>query len=413
MPTPKEPPKMESTEPPAPRAPVLRVHVTLETIISIVLVIGSLWLLVRLLPVVLVLVAALFLAGTLSPVIEWLETRRMRRGMAIALVFTVLVVITLLICFLTIPELLVQAKSVAAREPALRLLAVNFLSRSPITSPLAESVRHLDYGVMFGYSSATAVSFSTRIVGFVAYTAAAIFLALYILIDRDRLRGALFAVVPRAHHMRLSRVMLNLETIVGGYIRGQMLTSALIGTFMFILLVACGVPNALALAVFGAVADVLPYIGAILTIAPAMFASLPVGPGVTVIVVVAMLAYEEFESRVLVPIVYGRALRLPSSIVLFSLLTGATLMGVVGALIALPVAAAILMLIDELRVELPGETGRDASHSVREEDARGMRLYERLTEGMPAEQAAAIAVGLSDDRKREESDKDIVEEPPA
>jgi hypothetical protein len=92
-----------------------------------------------------------------------------------------------------------------------------------------------------------------------------------------------------------------------------------------------------------------------------------------------MLVYEEFESRVLVPVVYGRAMRLPSSIVLLSLVVGTTLLGFAGTLLALPVAAAILMLIEELRVELPGET-----------------------EGMPAEQAAAVAVEMSDGRKREE-----------
>ena len=68
-----------------------------------------------------------------------------------------------------------------------------------------------------------------------------------------------------------------------------------------------------------------------------------------------MLAYEEFESRFLVPRIYGRALRLPSSVVLVALLAGGTLMGIVGALLALPVAAAMRMLVDELRVELPGE----------------------------------------------------------
>jgi hypothetical protein len=117
-----------------------------------------------------------------------------------------------------------------------------------------------------------------------------------------------------------------------------------------------------------------------------------------------MLAYEEFESRVLVPVVYGRALRLPSSVVLFSLIVGATLMGIVGALLALPVAAAILMLIEELRVELPGETELGDDDELRKKDARGEKEYERRTEGMPAEQAAAVAVEMSDDRKKEEVD---------
>ena len=232
----------------------------------------------------------------------------------------------------------------------------------------------------------------------------AIFLALYMMIDRDRLRGGLFAIVPRSHHIRLSRVMMNLETIVGGYIRGQIITCALMAVFTFFLLVACGVPHALAIAVFGGVADVLPYIGIFLTMGPAVVAAMAQGPAVTVLVLVLMLAYEEFESRVIVPLVYGRALRLPSSVVLFSLVVGATLLGIVGALLALPVAAAILMLIEELRVQLPGETELSGDAELRKRDDRGEQEYERRTEGMPAEQAAAIAVEMSSDRKKEEVD---------
>jgi hypothetical protein len=106
---------------------------------------------------------------------------------------------------------------------------------------------------------------------------------------------------------------------------------------------------------------------------------------------------------VLVPVVYGRALRLPPSVILFSLITGATLMGIMGALLALPVAAAILMLIEELRVELPGEMELNEDNELRKKDNQGEQEYERRTEGMPAEQAAAIAVEMSNDRKKEEA----------
>ncbi len=408
------PPAAESrtAEPKADATSVLRVEVSLATMLAMVLVVGGLWLLVQLLPVVLVLIAALFITATLSPVIEWLEARRVRRGAGIAIVFTVLVVVTLLLTFLTIPEMLDQVKSLVAQEPALRVRVIAFLQRSPLTVPLAESLRNVQYGVLLGYSPATAMAFSRHVVEFLAYCMGSIFLALYILIDRDRLRGALFAVVPRGHHMRLSRVLLNLETIVGGYIRGQLLTCALIAAFMFVLLLVCGVPNALALAVFGGIADVLPYVGAMLTIVPAAVASLARGPVITLIVVGLMLAYEEFESRVLVPVVYGRALRLPSSVVMFALLAGATLMGVVGALLALPVAAAILMLVDELRVDLPGVSEQGESAALRRKDDRGEQLYERLTEGLPAQQAAAIAVGLADDRQKEEAAPPADSEPP-
>jgi putative heme transporter len=106
---------------------------------------------------------------------------------------------------------------------------------------------------------------------------------------------------------------------------------------------------------------------------------------------------------VLVPRIYGRALRLPSSVVLFALLAGGILMGVLGALLALPVAATVRMLIEELRVELPGEQEQIEDTILREADDRGEEEYERRTEGVPVEQAAAIATEISRDRREEEA----------
>jgi len=120
-------------------------------------------------------------------------------------------------------------------------------------------------------------------------------------------------------------------------------------------------------------------------------------------VLVLMLIYEEFESRVIIPRIYGRALRLPSSVILLSLLIGTVLMGIIGALLALPVAAAVLMLIEELRVELPGQQEQAADVKIRERDDRGEEEYVRRAEGMPAEKAAAIAVEITTDRHKEES----------
>jgi hypothetical protein len=153
--------------------------------------------------------------------------------------------------------------------------------------------------------------------------------------------------------------------------------------------------------VFAGVADVLPYIGAFLSIGPMVLAALARGPVVVALVLLIMLAYEEFESRVLVPRIYGRALRLPASVVLFALLAGGTLMGILGALLALPVAAMVMMLIEELRVELPGQQEQVADVEQRVADERGEEEYERRTEGVPAEQAAAIAVEISDGRRKE------------
>lgn len=384
------------------RTRVIRIEIAPWTIFSVVLVIASLWIFMRLLPVVLVLVGALMIVGALGPAVEWLEQRRVRRVAGIAIIFTVLFVATVLLFVLTIPELVNQVRSVIGMEPALRERLAVWFAQFPLTASLADTMRNMHYDVLIESSAASVLNFFTLMVEGVAYGVGAIFLALYMMLDRDRLRGALFAVMPRTHHIRLSRILVNLNTIVGGYIRGQVITCALMFAFMFVLLTACGIPNALVIAVFGGLADVLPYIGIFLTMAPAVAAALPFGAVITLVVFLLMLAYEEFESRVLVPIVYGRALRLPSSVVLISLIAGATLFGIIGALLALPVAATILMLIDKLRVELPGETEQAGDTETRKRDARSEREYERRTEGMPAEEASAIAVEMSGKRKRTE-----------
>jgi putative heme transporter len=381
---------------------VVRFEVSPATMLHLVLVVACLWLLLRLWPVFLVLVVALLVVGTMSPAVSWMEARGIKRNLGIASVFTLLFVVAALAVTLTIPSLLAQASALVEQEPEFRARLADHLARSNLTAALAGWLRNIRYDATASAISGNAWAFSMRVFEIAAYGASAIFLALYIMIDRDRLRGGLFAVVPRSHHIRLARVMMNLETIVGAYIRGQVITCLLIAVFSFVLLVACGVPNALALAVFAGIADVLPYIGAFLSIAPMVLAALARGPVIAVVVLLIMLAYEEFESRVLVPRIYGRALRLPSSVVLVALLAGGTLMGILGALLALPVAATVMMLIEELRVELPGQQEQVADVEHRVGDERAEEEYERRTEGVPAQEAAAIAVEISDDRRKEE-----------
>jgi predicted PurR-regulated permease PerM len=376
---------------------VVRFEISPATMIQLLLVLACIWLLIRLWPVLLVLVVGLLIVGTLSPAVSWMEARRVKRGLGIAIVFTLLFVVATLAMTLTIPSLVTQASALVKQEPAFRAHLSDQLALSNLTAPFAGWLRNVKYDVL---ARAAAFAFSMRVFEAAAYGASAIFLALYIMIDRDRLRGGLFAVVPRSHHIRLARVLLNLETIVGAYIRGQLITCLFIAVFSFVLLVACGVPNAMALAVLAGVADVLPYIGVLLAMGPMVLAALARGPVVVAVVLLIMLAYEEFESRVLVPRIYGRALRLPSSVVLLALLAGGTLMGILGALLALPVAAGVRMLIEELRVELPGEQEQVADVEQRVGDERAEEEYERRTDGVPVEQAAAIAVEISHERRK-------------
>ncbi len=386
----------------------IRIEISARSVLLALGVLAAASLIMRLTPVLLVVVVSLMLVGSLNPVVEGLESRGMQRGRAIGLVFAVLLLAVLVTVTLTIPDLISQAAELIEREPAMREQLARYLAQRRITASLAASLRQINYDTLIGSSATFALSASVRVARIVAYGVGAIFLALYVMLDRDRLRGSLFALVPRTHHITLSRILLNLEKIVGGYIRGQVITCVAMAVFMFALLSAVGVKSALALAVLAGIADVLPYIGGLLALIPAALVTLPLGLLVTGSVTVAILVYQEIESRLLVPLVYGRALRLPSSVVLVALLAGGTLGGITGAMLALPVAAAILMLIEELRVELPGEMPSVDSAQKHSDDGVRKREYVDRTAGMNAAEAAAVAVAIVQEQKQSEAEDPIV-----
>jgi predicted PurR-regulated permease PerM len=376
---------------------------TPRTVIVLVIGVGAVWLLAQLVPIVLVIVSGLMLAGTVGPMVSWLEHRGIGRGASIAIVFGSMLAIVAALAALTLPRLFAQLAELADHVPQMQQTLVAYLHKSKWLSPLAQSIQSAKSPELMANAVRMGLSYSPKIVEMVGYAITAVFLALYILIDRDRMRGGLFALVPRRHHVRLSRVILGLETIVGGYLRGQVLTSVLMGVFTFIVLLVAKVPNAIALAVFAGLADILPYIGGILACVPAVLSALPNGMTPAIAVLVALIVYQEFESRFIVPRVYGNVLRLPSAVVIVALLIGGNLLGILGALLALPIAAGIRLIIEELRFELPGEAPENPMSIMR--DQQEEREYARRAAGVRADKAAEIATEIAQVRLEQDGKK--------
>src|SRR5580658_6377311 len=122
------------------------------------------WVALRLLPVVLVLVVALFLVGTLSPAVEWLERKHWKRAWGIAFVFTIMFVMTALLMALTIPALLAQVAALVKQEPDLRAHLADMLARSRPMAPLADWLRNVRYDSLAKTSAGAALEYSSRII---------------------------------------------------------------------------------------------------------------------------------------------------------------------------------------------------------------------------------------------------------
>ncbi|HYU91813.1 MAG TPA: AI-2E family transporter [Gemmatimonadales bacterium] len=380
---------------PAQGKTVVRFEIAPRSIAWILATIVGVWLFLQLRAIVLLLVVALVFAGTFNPLVEWIERRGLKRVYALTLLSVALLLVTSLLIFLMGPPLIEQLAQIVRDAPRHREQLIALLQQRDVTAPLARAVQNAGLQEMFARIESDLVSYSSRAITAVGWAVTTLFLSFYFLADGKRTQGALYAIVPRDYHMRLARILQNLETIVGGYMRGQLITSAAIGVFTFALLVICKVPNALSLALFAALVDVIPFIGALLATAPAVLAALSLGAPVAIVVLVALFVYQEVENRVLIPRIYGRALRLAPITVVLALLAGGILLGVIGALLALPIAAGLQMMLLELRVDLPGDDSDDRSAHAR--NAKTEATYERMSAGATAPEAGQIARNLAHD----------------
>ena len=379
-----------TTDPPIVRH---RIEIAPRTIGLVLGVVVAIWLLGQLTTVLSVITVALVLVGTFEPIVAWLERKGQRRGRALVLVFLVASLLLIGIVLLMIPPLISQVVRIIEGAPESRKHLLQALEGRGWAKPLAAAIQDLPLDHLAASAGAKMIGYSTKLFMAIGYGISTLFLAIYLLADPDRAKAMVFAVVPRAHHVKLARILLELKVIVGGYMRGQMITSLSISVFVFVLLTILGVDNALPIALFAGLTDIIPFIGGYVASAPVVAAVVPNGTATIIIVVVLMFLYQEFESRILVPRVYGRVLRLHPAIVLVALLTGGTLAGILGALLALPIAAGVRMLIKELRVDLPGAIpSTDEAHQI---DDRAAQAYENLSEGATLEEAAAIAGGVA------------------
>jgi predicted PurR-regulated permease PerM len=400
--TPAPPAEPSGSPPPATslRSSILRIEIAPRTIFYLLLAVAGVWVALQLETVLIVVTVALVVVGTLDPMVAWFERHGIRRGRALVLIFVVIAVLVAGVLLLTVPPLVSQLLHLIEDAPKGRDKLIEWLRQYKIARPFVQAIRAVPLNDLVVRAGNTMVGYSSDILTMVGYAISTTFLAIYLLADPVRTRGLIFAVVPRTHHIRLARILIELKVIVGGYMRGQLITSVAMAVFTFGVLTAFRVDDALALALFAGITDIIPFIGGYVASIPVVVAVTGSGLGAVVIAIILMFAYQEFESRILVPRVYGKVLRLPPAIVLVSLLVGGSLMGIVGALLALPIAAGLQMVVRELRVELPGETPRDAS--VRARDRKAEHIYEQLSEGVTAADAGVIAGELAHKLKQNE-----------
>jgi predicted PurR-regulated permease PerM len=294
---------------------------------------------------------ALFLAVSLDPAVRALSRWHIRRGLAILVV--VLVVLGLVAAFLqsVIPAMAEQFQAMVRHFPHYlaslqhRSVGVRQISgRYHLTSQISKLFASLP-----GRLSSGALGISRRVFSALASTLTVAVLTIYFLVDLPRLRRSAVLLFPRAHRARFSRVAEVMVDKVGSYMLGNILVSLVAGLAAFAALTALRVPFAVPLAFVVAVTDLIPMIGAtlgaVVCIAVALLAT-RLWP-TTVLLAAFFVAYQQLENYLIAPRIMRGQVQLSPAAVLLAGLIGGTALGLVGALMAIPIAAGLKVLLTE------------------------------------------------------------------
>jgi predicted PurR-regulated permease PerM len=299
------------------------------------------------------LFVAAFLAMALNPLVVILQRRGLRRGVAATVTFLAAFAVFAGMSFLVIPPLVSQIVDFVEGLPDLIREAdrgagpLGFLEREfGLVDRIESALEEGGAGAALGFT--TPVVDAARAAIATAFSAIAIFfLTFFMLLDGRRWVDRVLDVLPDGTRPRWERVFEGIYRTVGGYVAGNLLISVCAGVVAGVTLFAVGLPYAVPLGVLVAVLDLVPLVGAAFATAIVGLVALTEGWTPALIVVGVLLAYQQFENHVLQPLVYGRSVQLSPLAILASVLIGAELAGILGALAAIPIAGAVAVIAGE------------------------------------------------------------------
>jgi predicted PurR-regulated permease PerM len=337
-----------------PGLPVSRNHpfyLGLVGAFGVLVALGIAEVLASLASVLTLMAAALFIALGLDPLVQVLQRRGLSRGGAVAVVFLGVLLVFVGFIASVVPPLITQGTELINQLPLLveRLGGLRFLrdldEEYGIISNLSDKLQ--DSGTVFDIFGGVLGAGVAVVSGvFSAFTV--LVLTLYFLASLRSMTEAAYRLVPSSRRDRVRLLSDEIIRRVGGYVAGQVGVATINGVLTYILVTILGLPYGLVLAITVALFGLIPLIGAtigaLVVILVALFDSLTTG----IIVTVYYVIYQQVENYYIAPRIMSRTVAVPGAVAVIAALAGGTLLGVLGALIAIPIAAGVLLIVKEV-----------------------------------------------------------------
>jgi predicted PurR-regulated permease PerM len=375
-------------------------RVVWATLVLISVILGF-WLFYRFNQVVFILFIAIVIGTVIRPLVTWLHQRGLPRIAGVILVYLLLFILLTGFVLLLSPLIVEQSATIAAAVPGyyqtlrewmlnypnqLIVRLSNFLPvtlpnlKSGTTQPTGEDVM-ASAGQVLGYITLAAHFFFTVLVTLV--------LAFYWTLDGPRIIQSFLMLVPQDRRENIKELVSAMETKVGYYVVGQGILCMVIGVMALVAYLLIGLPNALVLAFVAGVLEAVPMVGPLLGAVPAALVALSIGPDKLVWVIVATVIIQQLENSLLVPRVMSKAVGVNPFVTLLALFAFSSFFGIAGALMAIPMAAIIQLVLNHFvfhptTIEPEISAGRDYASRLRydaQDLAQDLRKQARLKKG--------------------------------
>jgi predicted PurR-regulated permease PerM len=321
------------------REPQPGLYLPFSTIVKILLALLFVSSVKILCPLIMTLILAVLLAVSLDPVVAWLQSKGVKRNLAIAALTIVLTGSIIAVLAVVVPRVFTELSSFVSSLPQLKAQLLEKLSPSNPLRPMLEHGLNKQELVPKAAYIGPIFSAGNVALGGLAEVALILVFSIYLVIDGQGVIAWLSAFFSKGTQDKIRQTGEEISPIIFSYVAGQLITSLLAFLYVWAALSLLHVPSALLLAALAGIFDILPVLGFFLAVIPAMLFAFPISGTTALLVLLAYALYHALENYLIAPAIYGNRLRVSSFVILVTLIASGMLAGIEGAIVALPIVA--------------------------------------------------------------------------
>ena len=304
-----------------------------------------------------ILLVALFLTLALNPIVEWLGRRGLRRSLSVGIVFLGVIVVFTLLGLLVFPPVISQGSELVQEAPNYvdRILNASWVQELDKNYDVVDKIseefnKRLTDETFISSVLGGVLGAGRAVVNGVFQTFTILILTLYFLASLPKMKRVAYSMVPASRRNRVAQLSEEIMRRTGSYAIGQVAIATVNAVLSYVMMTLLGIPYAAVLAVLVGFLGLVPMVGATLGATLVCLVAFFDDPRSALFAGVYYLVYQQIENYVIAPRIMQRTVSVPGAVTVVAALAGGTLLGVLGALLAIPVAAAALLLVDEVLV---------------------------------------------------------------